>query len=164
MVSMSLSSDGRTLLQKPLPELEKLRGTNHHFDNQNVAAGQTGFLPNIASRHLEIRAKIDSGTATRVGITVAKSADNTERTRIYWEVPNPANDLVNIAINVPFMAGKIVVNITDISGKIVDTLYFGTFAAGKTILELPTASIRNGLYFLTVFANGQIVGSGKMVK
>lgn len=83
----SLSSDGRTLLQKPLPALEKLRGANYHAENVAVAAGQTGFLQNISGRYLEIRAKIDPGTATRVGLVLAKSDDNVERTRIFWEIP-----------------------------------------------------------------------------
>jgi hypothetical protein len=83
----SLSSDGSTLLQKPLPELEQLRGSNHHFDNLEVSAGQSGFLPDIQGRYLEIRAKINPGTASRVGLVIAKSADNSERTRIFWDVP-----------------------------------------------------------------------------
>ncbi len=83
----SLSSDGNTLLQKPLPELDQLRSSNHHFDNLEVSAGQSGFLPDIQGRHLEIRAKINPGTASRVGLVIAKAPDNSERTRIFWDVP-----------------------------------------------------------------------------
>ncbi|MDX2279428.1 MAG: GH32 C-terminal domain-containing protein [Saprospiraceae bacterium] len=83
----TLSDDGKTLYQKPLPALEKLRSQNHHFDNLTVTAGQNNFLPYITGRHLEMHAKIDPGTASRVGLVLAKSADNAERTRIYWEVP-----------------------------------------------------------------------------
>jgi beta-fructofuranosidase len=83
----SLSTDGKTLLQQPLPELQKLRGANYHAEQVAIAAGQNTFLPNISGRHLEIKALIDPGTATRVGIVVAKSPDNSERTRIFWDVP-----------------------------------------------------------------------------
>ena len=83
----SLSADGKTLLQKPFEELEKLRGPYQHFENIAVAAGQSNFLPSASGRHLEIRAKIDPGTASRVGLVLAKSDDGTERTRIFWEVP-----------------------------------------------------------------------------
>lgn len=83
----SLSTDGKTILQKPLPELQKLRGQHDHLEQIQVAAGQSNFLPDISGRHLEILAKIDPGTASRVGLVLAKSADNSERTRVYWEVP-----------------------------------------------------------------------------
>lgn len=82
----SLSTDGTTLLQKPLPELDKLRGANHHFDHLEAAAGQTNLLPGIEGRHIEIRTTMDPGMASKAGIVVAKSADGTERTRIYWDV------------------------------------------------------------------------------
>lgn len=83
----SLSADGKTLQQKPIPALTKLRGTQLHFDNIPVAAGKNSFLPNASGRHLEIHAVINPGTASRVGLILAKSTDNSERTRIYWEVP-----------------------------------------------------------------------------
>lgn len=83
----SLSPDGKTLQQAPLPELQKLRGQHHAFDQVQVAAGQNNFLPDISGRHFELMAKIDPGTASRVGLVLARSADNSERTRIFWEVP-----------------------------------------------------------------------------
>lgn len=108
----SLSPDGRTLKQKPLPALEKLRDTNHHFENVAVAAGQNGFLPNLSGRHLEIQAKIDPGTATRVGLVLAKSDDNSERTRIYWEVPFDILQIErsNSSVNVSAPKGNVSTN------------------------------------------------------
>ncbi len=82
----SLSPDGLTLLQKPLPALEKLRGTNHHFDNLAVSDGQTELLPGTEGRHLEFETTISPGNASKAGIILAKSADNSERTRIYWDI------------------------------------------------------------------------------
>lgn len=82
----SISADGGTLLQKPLPELAKLRGENHHFENLAVAQNQASFLAGIEGRHLEIRATIDPSATTKTGIVLAKSADNSEFTRIYWDL------------------------------------------------------------------------------
>ncbi len=82
----SLSADGTTLLQKPLPELSKLRGENHHFQDLTIAENQTGFLTGDFGRHLEVQTTIDPGTATKTGIILAKSADNSEYTRIYWDL------------------------------------------------------------------------------
>lgn len=82
----SISADGGTLVQKPLPELTKLRGENHHFENLAVVANQTDFLTGTEGRHLEIRTTIDPGTATKIGVVLAKSADNSEYTRIYWNL------------------------------------------------------------------------------
>ena len=82
----SLSADGATLLQKPLPELSKLRGENHHFQDLIVAESQTDYLTGTLGRHLEIRTTIEPGTATKTGIILAKSADNSEYTRIYWDL------------------------------------------------------------------------------
>lgn len=82
----SLSADGATLLQKPLPELSKLRGENHHFQDLAVAENQTDFLTGTLGRHLEIQMTIAPGTATKTGIVLAKSADNSEYTRIYWDL------------------------------------------------------------------------------
>lgn len=83
----SLSPDGKKLHQQPLPELSKLRGKNYHWENLSVNSSQTGLLPGVHGLHLEIHAKIDPGTASRVGLVLAKNPDNSERTRLLWEVP-----------------------------------------------------------------------------
>jgi sucrose-6-phosphate hydrolase SacC (GH32 family) len=82
----SLSADGTRLLQKPLPELSKLRGENHSFQHLVVAENQANHLAGVLGRHLEIRTTIEPGTATKAGIILAKSADNSEYTRIYWDL------------------------------------------------------------------------------
>lgn len=122
----SLSPDGKTLRQKPLPALEKLRSTNHHFEDLTVAAGQSGFLPGIGGRHLEIQAKIDPGTATRVGITVAQSADNTERTRIFWEVPFGIFQIErsNSSINFSAPKGNVSTIFSPAAGQLLDLHVF----------------------------------------
>jgi beta-fructofuranosidase len=122
----SLSADGCNLLQKPLPALEKLRGKNHHFDNLSIVAGQSNFLPSVAGRHIEIRAKIEAGTASRVGLVVAKSPDNAERTRIYWDIPfgifqiERSNSSSNI--NTPKSSSSTILNIS--SGQLLDLHVF----------------------------------------
>jgi hypothetical protein len=122
----SLSADEHNLLQKPLPELAKLRGKNHHFDNLSIVAGQSGFLPLVEGRHLEIRAKIEAGTASRIGLVVAKSPDNAERTRIYWDVPfgifqiERTNSSTNISA--PKSSSSTLLNLS--SGQILDLHVF----------------------------------------
>lgn len=275
----SLSTDGKTLLQKPLPELEKLRGQNWHFDSLSVPENQTDFLTGIEGRNFEIRAKITPGSAKKVGIIVAKSADNSEYTRIYldaiagivvidrnhsstnasvpsgflttpvylngqpldlhifydgsvlevfindekalstriypelpgsigldvyaqggtailqtldiWAMksmydptvtavdkplsfaqnnpalkiyPNPVDDRTSIEVNLPNSANTIRVSLSDISGKVVDTRFFKTIPSGKNVLEIPTAQLSNGSYFIKIIADGQVVGTGKLVK
>ena len=68
------------LIQKPLPELSILRGKHHQFSDLTIADGQTDFLPGINSRHVEIKARIDPGTANEFGIILGKASDGSEQT------------------------------------------------------------------------------------
>jgi beta-fructofuranosidase len=82
----SLDETGKTLLQQPLPALKALRGELVEAENITIEAGLTDFVPNMQGRHIEIETLIDPGTAQRVGLIIAQSPDNTERTRIIWDV------------------------------------------------------------------------------
>jgi beta-fructofuranosidase len=104
-----LSADKTNLWQKPIPELEKLRGSLQHFAQVSVPDGQNNHLPNVASRYAEIRAIITPQTATKVGITLLKSANGIEQTRIYYDTENKIlvvdrnNSSTNNAINKTFV-------------------------------------------------------------
>jgi beta-fructofuranosidase len=80
----SLSTNGN-LKQKPIVELERLRGKNYNYKNVSVTTNQTNVLTEPKGRQIEIRAKIATQNAVRVGFDIAKSADGVEKTRIYYD-------------------------------------------------------------------------------
>ncbi len=80
----SLSKSGN-LKQKPIVELEKLRGKNYNYKNLNVGTNQTNFLTQGKGRQIEIRAKIATQNAARMGFVIAQSADGSEKTSVYYD-------------------------------------------------------------------------------
>lgn len=80
----SLTEDG-ILAQTPHPNLEKLRGMHHRFDNLEVQEDSSGYLTGISGRQLEIKATVNRGDATRVGFIVAQNPGQTEETRIFQD-------------------------------------------------------------------------------
>jgi beta-fructofuranosidase len=80
----SLSASGN-LKQKPIIELQRLRGKNFNYKNLAVTTNQTNLLTEPKGRQIEIRARIATGNSARMGFDIAKSADGTEKTRIYYD-------------------------------------------------------------------------------
>jgi sucrose-6-phosphate hydrolase SacC (GH32 family) len=77
--------DGATLVQKPLPELTKLRDQHQEYTDVEVVAWEENFLGDLSGKQLEIKATIDPGDANRFGFYVGKAADRTELTKIYYD-------------------------------------------------------------------------------
>jgi beta-fructofuranosidase len=80
----SLSASGN-VKQKPIVELERLRGKNYNYKNVSVTTNQANVLTEPKGRQIELRAKIATQNAVRMGFGIAKSADGTEKTRIYYD-------------------------------------------------------------------------------
>lgn len=65
--------------------------------------------------------------------------------------PNPAQDLANINMTMP--SNEVVsVELYDVTGKLQGTQAYGKLAAGKQNLQLNTADLTNGVYFVRIMA------------
>ncbi len=69
--------------------------------------------------------------------------------------PNPANDFVNITYSLP-ESGKIILTISDLSGKKVTEFIPYKSEAGDNHYELDSRSIPSGYYFLTLSVNNKV--------
>ncbi len=77
--------------------------------------------------------------------------------------PNPYRNRVTFQFGLP-QAGRVVVQVFSADGRLVDTVTDGDMAAGAHAIEWKAAtSVRSGVYFYKVFANGR-KGSGKFVR
>jgi sucrose-6-phosphate hydrolase SacC (GH32 family) len=128
----SLSSDGTTLLQKPLPELEKLRGEHHHLEQVDATDGQAGLLAGIQGRYLEINTTIDPGTAKKAGLSIATSPDGFEKTNIYWDIMAGivVIDRIHSSINSNAPSSFLTANLPQTSGQ---PLNFHIFLDGSVL-------------------------------
>ncbi|MCF8302023.1 MAG: GH32 C-terminal domain-containing protein [Bacteroidales bacterium] len=77
--------DNEKLAQKPHPDLVKLRGEHHHFENIEVVQHEENYLDGLSGRNMEIKAIIDPGDAGKVGIILGKSPNEEELTKIYYD-------------------------------------------------------------------------------
>lgn len=79
--------------------------------------------------------------------------------------PNPAFDEVTAELTFDEPANDIQIQLTNAIGQIVQTQYVAQFIAGRHRLPITVANLAEGLYFLTVVAEGKVVGSeGVIVK
>jgi len=76
-----------TLRQAPVPELEGQRFDEVHAPPQEIAANSEVALDQVKGQAIEIEAVIEPGEAREVGLTVLRSPDGAEQTRISLFTP-----------------------------------------------------------------------------
>ncbi len=74
------------ILIKPHPNLNNLRGTKTSFNGLNVTDGGSNYLNNYNSRHFEMEATINTGSADQVGFILGKTPGNEEYYRVYYDM------------------------------------------------------------------------------
>jgi len=80
-------ADDNTLRQAPVPELEGQRYDEVQVPAQEIAANSEQLLENVSGQAIEIEALIEPGEAREVGLTVLRSPDGAEQTRISFHAP-----------------------------------------------------------------------------
>ena len=73
-----------SLFQSPHPNLDAGRGMLYNFNTINLQSTSSNYL-NLKGFRAEIKATITKSSATKVGFTLQKKADNSEYTRIYYD-------------------------------------------------------------------------------
>lgn len=81
---LSLDESG-ALCQKPLTELEHLRGRYFNMPKQSITSEQVIPLTGIRGKALEIRAVFSRGAASRTGLRICRSDDGQEETILYYD-------------------------------------------------------------------------------
>jgi hypothetical protein len=105
----------------------------NYIQGRDEAAENRGFFDRLAPI---VRAKVIDD----LGI---EDEDNAERFAIY---PNPANEEVNVYISLN-NAENTVINVLDISGKVIKTINVGSVNGEKTI-AISLEDISTGIYFI----------------
>jgi hypothetical protein len=80
-------------------------------------------------------------------------------TKVY---PNPASDVLNIALTVP-QAGEIVLELYDLTGRLVTSAAFTADSAGETSAKLDVSGLASGLYTLRAVQDGAEVTARAVV-
>ncbi len=70
--------------------------------------------------------------------------------------PNPTQDVINVELNLT-QSANVAVTITDVAGKLVQTVANKSLPNGASMLPLSTLALQNGIYFMTLNVNGQSV-------
>ncbi len=74
-----------TIIIKPHPNLEKIRGTESTFNNLTLESGGSDYLENYTGRHFELKATINTGDVSQVGFIFGKSPGNQEEYKVYYD-------------------------------------------------------------------------------
>lgn len=78
-------NDDNTILIKPHPNLENLRGTQSNFNNLAIKSDGMNYFGNYNGRHFELTATIHTGDADQVGFILGKSPDYQEAYKVYYD-------------------------------------------------------------------------------
>jgi len=86
---------------------------------------------------------------TTINVTVAVGIDEINNISGVNLFPNPANDIATVTIALTESA-KVSVNIFDVTGKLINTVYNGQMNAGSNNVTIETADMPSGIYFTTI--------------
>lgn len=81
---------------------------------------------------------------------------NSSMADLSQNAPNPAKLLTNIQYSIPSSA-KVEFIITNMLGKVVNSIELGTVAAGKHQVQVNTSNLSSGLYFYSMIVNGETI-------
>jgi len=81
---LSLTADGRMAV-RPAPEIEALRGAHQTWTDLDVTDGGANPLTGLSGRQLEINLTLIPGDVTDVWLSVLRSPDGAEETRIVYD-------------------------------------------------------------------------------
>ena len=81
---LSLTADGR-LAPRPVPELETLRGAHRAWTDVELSDGGPNPLADLSGRQLEIALTVEPAGAAKVWLSVLRSPDGAEETRIVYD-------------------------------------------------------------------------------
>ena len=81
---LSLTADGRLAL-RPVPELAALRGAHRAWTGLDLSGGGPNPLADLSGDHLEIELTVELGGAAEVWLSVLRSPDGAEETRIVYD-------------------------------------------------------------------------------
>lgn len=71
---------------KPHPNLNSLRGNATSFNALSITDGGSNYLNNYNSRHFEMEATINTGTANIIGFIFGKTPNNEESYKVYYDM------------------------------------------------------------------------------
>ena len=77
--------------------------------------------------------------------------------------PNPFENIFTIEIDL-IQHGEIHFTLTDLEGKLVKNLLITEASAGKNQFKFSTQPLSNGIYFLNIFFEGEILSTNKIIK
>ncbi|MCC7372423.1 MAG: glycoside hydrolase family 32 protein [Chloroflexi bacterium] len=81
---LSLTADGR-LAVRPVAEVEMLRGAHQRLEGIEIPDGRTVPLGEVSGDRLELGLTLDPGDAAEVWLSVLRSPDGAEETRIVFD-------------------------------------------------------------------------------
>jgi len=81
---LSLTEDGRLAL-RPVPELEALRGEHREWTGLNLTEDTPNPLAGLSGSQLEIGLMIEPGDTAEIWLSVLRSPDGAEQTRIVYQ-------------------------------------------------------------------------------
>ncbi len=130
------------------------------LSNQNDSLKQMNA--SLQSQMNEMKAAIQM-LANKEGVDVSSASVNASLTSaaLAQNVPNPYNHTTSIAYNLPATISSAQIIVTDNTGKVLKTVNIS--GAGKGVLHLDASSLAAGAYNYSLYVDGKMIDSRKMV-
>ena len=96
------------------------------------------------------------------GETGAIINENHKELELQQNIPNPFNDQTKIAFNLPKTA-DVILEITDAAGRPLERLIDGKMSSGEHTTLWDGSKVASGIYFYTLYADGELI-TKKMIK
>ena len=99
---------------------------------------------------------------TEIGVPGGMINENQQELELEQNVPNPFDDQTRIAFYLP-QSADVILEITDAAGRPLERLIDGKMSSGEHTTLWDGSKVPSGIYFYTLYADGQLI-TKKMIK
>ena len=127
------SLENKTIHQKPLPELKRLREEEMEYPNIRIKPGESGYV-NISDHQLEMQGTFKPENCSQLGWIIGQNPDKSERTKIYYDYQRQqfVVDRSQSSIN-PFFQGRDEIRTGDFSLGNNESFDFQIYIDGSVV-------------------------------
>jgi len=163
-MSNDMAYDHGTRIPQTIPDLEHVPFLTLSTIAKADYNQQYPYLPALQNiPDLMLEGHVDYRTPNRVKFADfnAKNLNSVAQTEAYqFSIekisPNPANDAAQVAFTMD-VAGSVKIDVISTSGASVNNVFNGSMDAGIHAMNVNTANLASGAYFISVSVNGKVL-------
>ena len=148
------------ILVEAVKELDQTKIQNLERENEAIRTENETIKNELSELKTLVKELIASQDQSQAGKAASNNTSSLNKSELFQNAPNPSNGNTEISYLVEGNANNIAIDIYDADGKMMQR--FDNLPTGKNSVSL-TENLQPGIYFYTLFTDGQEVATKRMV-